>query len=115
MLTCSDPSNAPDTAAIRVVDRTHPATAHLGPEWNRVDEWYNFDSVPRAGVRVLLRLDEASYAGGTMGADHPLAWCHAEAGGRACYTALGHTRQSWSEAPFLDHVLGGIRWAAGAR
>ena len=35
-------------------------------------------------------------------------------GGRAWYTALGHTKASWSEQRFLDHLLGGIRWAAGA-
>jgi uncharacterized protein len=100
-------------ATIRVVDRTHPATAHLGPRWSRVDEWYNFDAVPRAGVRVLLRLDEASYPGGTMGADHPVAWCHDEAGGRACYTALGHTVEAYAEPALRAHLLGALAWAAG--
>jgi hypothetical protein len=28
--------------------------------------------------------------------------------------ALGRTKASWSEQPFLAHLLGGIRWAAGA-
>jgi type 1 glutamine amidotransferase len=100
-------------ATVRVADRTHPATAHLGPRWTRVDEWYNFDRVPRAGVRVLLRLDEASYVGGTMGADHPLAWCHAEAGGRSIYTALGHTVEAYAEPAVRAHLLGALAWAAG--
>ena len=30
------------------------------------------------------------------------------------YTALGHTEESWSEQRFLAHILGAIRWAAGA-
>jgi type 1 glutamine amidotransferase len=34
--------------------------------------------------------------------------------GRSWYTALGHTKASWSEPLFLAHVLGGIRWAAGS-
>jgi hypothetical protein len=41
------------------------------------------------------------------------AWCHAYDGGRAWYTALGHTNQSYSEPLFRQHILGGIRWAAG--
>jgi hypothetical protein len=47
-----------------------------------------------------------------MGADHPIAWSHAYEGGRAFYTGLGHTVESYSEPRFLTHLLGGIRWAA---
>jgi uncharacterized protein len=100
-------------ATVRVADRAHPATAHLDEAWHRTDEWYNFDTRPRAGVRVLLRVDESSYAGGTMGVDHPIAWCHDQAGGRAVYTALGHTVDSYAEAPFRAHLLGALTWAAG--
>lgn len=91
----------------------HPATALLPERWERTDEWYDFRSSPRGRVRVLLSIDEASYQGGGMGADHPLAWCHAFEGGRAAYTALGHTEESWSEPLFLEHVRGALRWAAG--
>ncbi len=77
----------------------------------RTDEWYNVQPNPRANVRVLLRLDESTYTGGTMG-DHPVAWCHAYDGGRAWYTALGHTSESYSEPKFLEHLLGGIKYAA---
>lgn len=101
-------------ATVRVVDRTHPATSMLPAAWQRTDEWYDFDRSPRGRVRVLATMDERSYRGGRMGADHPIAWCHAYGGGRAFYTALGHTEASWTEAAFLDHVLGGVRWAAGA-
>lgn len=100
--------------AIRVEDRDHPATAHLGETWERVDEWYDFHSNPRARVRVLLSVDESSYTGGGMGADHPLAWCHERCGGRSFYTALGHTESSYGEPEFRDHLLGGIRYAAAA-
>jgi type 1 glutamine amidotransferase len=48
-----------------------------------------------------------------MGADHPVAWCHTVGAGRSFYTALGHTTESFSEGPFLDHLLGAIRWASG--
>jgi type 1 glutamine amidotransferase len=62
---------------------------------------------------VLLRVDESSYQGGTMGEDHPLAWHHEFDGGRAWYTAMGHTVESYSDGLFLQHILGGITWAAG--
>jgi len=62
---------------------------------------------------VLLRVDERSYQGGTMGADHPIAWCHRVGSGRAFYTALGHPIESWSEPPFLEHVQGALRIATG--
>lgn len=102
------------TAALKVVDATHASTRHLPAQWVRTDEWYNFRGDPGSEVKVLLRIDEASYAGGNMGANHPMAWYHAYDGGRAWYTALGHTTQSYGEAPFLTHLLGGITWAARA-
>ena len=99
-------------ATVTVEDAGHPATADLPAKWNRTDEWYNFRADPRADVRVLLSVDEATYDGGTMG-DHPVAWCHDFGGGRAFYTALGHTKESYAEPLFLKHLLGGIEWAAG--
>lgn len=103
---------ATQTATVRLEDRQHPSTASLPDPWVRTDEWYNFRSNPRANVRVLARLDEASYSGGTMG-DHPIAWCHSYDGGRAWYTAGGHTEESYSEPLFLEHLSGGVLYAAG--
>jgi type 1 glutamine amidotransferase len=102
-------------ATIVVEDRRHRSTRHLRSRWTRTDEWYGFRANPRAGARVLLRLDEASYAPGdsAMGADHPIAWCRALGRGRSWYTALGHTRQSYGERAFRRHLLGGILTAAG--
>jgi type 1 glutamine amidotransferase len=100
-------------ASVRVVDRDHPATARLPAVWARTDEWYDFRRNPRGRVRVLATLDESSYRGGGMGADHPIAWCHGTGQGRAFYTAGGHTAASWAEPRFLAHVAGALRWAAG--
>jgi uncharacterized protein len=97
-------------AAITVEDRDHPATRHLGTRWTRRDEWYAFTGNPRPRVRVLLTVDETSYAGGTMGADHPVAWCHSNTGGRSFYTALGHTEESFAEPAFRRHLDGALSW-----
>ena len=100
-------------ATLRVVDRVHPSTRVLPETWHRTDEWYDFVSNPRPEVHVLATLDESTYAGGLMGSDHPIAWCHFYDGGRSWYTALGHTDESWTEPLFLEHLLGGITFAAG--
>lgn len=98
---------------VHVEDRAHPATAALPESWLKIDEWYDFRTNPRGGVHVLATVDEGSYSGGGMGADHPIAWCQVVGGARAFYTAGGHTRESYAEPLFLAHLEGGIRWAAG--
>jgi uncharacterized protein len=100
-------------ATITVSDSDHPATAHLPVAWARVDEWYDFRSRPDA--RVLLRVDESTYEGGGMGADHPLAWCHERLGGRTFYTALGHTTESYAEPAFRQHLSNALEWVARKR
>lgn len=103
-------------ATINVEDPTHPSTAHLPAQWVRTDEWYDFRSNPRASVHVLLTVSEATYNGGGMGADHPIAWCHEFGGGRSWYTALGHATASYaSDEAFATHLLGGIEWSSGGR
>ncbi len=100
-------------ATLIVSDTQHPSTQPLPAEWPRTDEWYNFRAALSPAVEILVRIDESSYSGGTMGELHPISWYHRYDGGRAWYTALGHTRESYSEPLFRAHLLGGIRWAAG--
>ncbi|MEU6143689.1 ThuA domain-containing protein [Streptomyces sp. NPDC047081] len=100
-------------ATVDVEDRAHPSTSGLARTWDRTDEWYNYRSNPRDRVHVLASLDESSYTGGTMNGDHPIAWCQNYQGGRAFYTGLGHTKESYAEPAFRAHLLGGIRWATG--
>jgi glucose/arabinose dehydrogenase/PKD repeat protein len=96
-----------------VEDRAHAATQHLGPTWVRTDELYNYQTNVRSTAHVLVTLDESTYTGGTMGADHPHTWCKTLEGGRAFYTGNGHTQESYGEADFRSMLLGGIRYAAG--
>lgn len=44
--------------------------------------------------------------------DHPMSWCHDRLGGRAWYTALGHSISIYSDPHFRRHLLGGILTAA---
>ena len=101
-------------ATVRVEATDHPIMAAVPTSWVRSDEWYAFVTNPRPRVTVLATVDEATYAGGTMGSDHPIIWAHMTVGGaRSFYTALGHTPESYAEAPFRQHLVNGIRWAAG--
>lgn len=102
-------------ADVVVEDASSAATSGLPKRWNRTDEWYSFRENPRQNVHVLLSLDEGSYDPGAsnMAGDHPVAWYHEHDGGRAFYTALGHTNESYADPLFLGHVAGGIGWVLG--
>ena len=99
-------------ATVKSMDTTHLSTQHLPVAWRHTDEWYNFRQDPSSHVTVLLTVDETTYRGGRMGPSHPIAWYHHYDGGRAWYTAMGHTIASYEEPWFLTHILGGILWAA---
>ncbi|MEP7258610.1 MAG: ThuA domain-containing protein [Flavitalea sp.] len=104
-------------ALLHVSDRTSIATKHLPAEWKREDEWYNYKWMTTEPIHVLIAIDETSYdAGpGKMGDTHPMSWYHDFDGGRAFYTELGHTEESYSDPLYLKHLLGGISYAMGAQ
>ncbi|MFE9252623.1 ThuA domain-containing protein [Streptomyces sp. NPDC007088] len=100
-------------ATVRPEGHDHPATESLKDSWERTDEWYNYRTNPRSQAKVLATLDETTYSGGNMKGDHPISWCQTYEGGRAFYTGLGHTKESYAEADFRSHVLGGMKYATG--
>lgn len=99
-------------AELNVIDKKHPSTAHLPPQWIHTDEWYNFTRLPST-IHVLITINEDSYVGGDYGNNHPIAWYHEFEGGRSFYTALGHREENYSDPLFLKHLLGGIQYAIG--
>lgn len=108
----SHPAGAPEADFI-IKDNTFAATAMFPDSvWHRADELYNFKKI-NPEVNVLMTVDEKSYEGGKNGDHHPMSWYHEYDGGRAFYTALGHTEESFSEDLYLKHLLGGIEYAIG--
>lgn len=101
-------------AKLLITDNTHASTAHLPATWPRKDEWYNFKN-QNPDVHVVMTVDEKSYEGGKNGDNHPMAWYHEYDGGRAFYTALGHTEESYADVNFLKHLLGGIKYSANIK
>ena len=96
----------------RVLDTTHVSTRGLPTRFDREDEFYNFKSIDPT-IHVLIEIDEKSYEGGTNGDHHPMSWYHDFDGGRAWYTNMGHTEATYTEPLFLQHLLGGLRYAIG--
>jgi type 1 glutamine amidotransferase len=113
---------------LRVEAPDQPSVAHLPQPWILSDEFYSFRSNPRGRVRVLLDIDESSYnqdpntTNISQGSillgetavmnDHPMSWCHDNLGGRAWYTALGHSVTLYGDGLFRQHLLNGILTAA---
>ena len=102
-------------ARVDIEDRTNPSTSELPAHWSRTDEWYNYEGTPRGHARVLATVDESTYKGGTVGSDHPIAWCKEMGKGVMWYTAMGHTEESFHNPLFLKHILGGIQVAARSK
>ncbi len=95
-------------ARLHVADATHPSTAHLPASWVHADEWYEFGPF-EAERAVLLTVDESTYAGGSTGDPHPVAWHGAYGRGRTWYTSLGHEAATYDEPWFRAHLAGGLR------
>lgn len=95
-----------------VVDKHHPSTDSLPDRFKRDDEFYNFKQISSA-IKVLVKLDEKTYEGGTNGDNHPASWYQEFDGGRMFYTAMGHTNETFSEELFLEHLWGGIEYVLG--
>jgi len=100
----------PGMQGTRVTFEGDAAQAFAQP-WRVTDELYNYKRNPRPFVEVIATVDERDYEGGTMGSDHPIAWCHARFGGRAWYTGLGHDAALYADPTYRTHLLRGLRYA----
>lgn len=101
-------------AQVEVESPGHPATQGLPASWGHEEEWYSWESSPRArGFNILVTIDEDSYspvqkAPGLerdlrMG-DHPVVWTNCVGRGKAVYSALGHRKEAF-EAPQHRQLL----------
>lgn len=112
------------TAKLNVLDDKFPGLQSFANNKLWTDEWYEFGPEKINGLNYVLAVDESSYnpkvewgpkKGEGMGKLHPIAWYHEYDGGRAFYTALGHLPTNFSDPAFLNHLYGGIFWAATGR
>ena len=110
----------PWTQSVRVVieEPDNPAVTHFGEGFWIVDEIYVLDENPRWNARVLASLDmesvgiEQGPADGSRN-DYPISWIRNHDGGRVFITKLGHFPDVWRTPAFIEHLLQGMRMAAG--
>tara|TARA_R110002050_G_scaffold67407_2_gene145894 strand:- start:23804 stop:24619 length:816 start_codon:yes stop_codon:yes gene_type:complete len=123
---------AQQTAKLRIIDHNFPGLEHFPNTLLWTDEWYEFGEEKTTGLKYLVSVDENSYdpkvtwknrdmdkngsmldrVGVGMGKEHPISWYHEFDGGKAFYTALGHIEKVYENQWFLDHLYGGIYYAA---
>ena len=82
--------------------------AGLGASKSRTDEWYYFDDYDPTS-RLLMTLDPASIGEKDVN-PNPVSWTRKVEGGRVFYTAMGHTKESYSDPWFLRHLANGLDW-----
>lgn len=111
------------TARVNIVDSLFPGLQGFSGNKLWTDEWYEFGPEKVPDLNYILAVDESTYnpkveranrnkKGIGMGKFHPVSWCHTYDGGRSFYTALGHMPADFSDPVFLNHLYGGIFWAA---
>ncbi len=109
------------TGVVNVVDNKFPATYGLPERWIWSDEWYEFTNPYQMTIHPVLTVDESSYdptriwpgqVATGMGKDHPVSWYHEFDHGRVFVTALGHNVEMYRDQRYMDHLFGGIYWAA---
>ena len=98
------------------------STWTINPSWEHTDEWYVFTSQPsEKGATVLYAIDgdqldpngnilwikEFDFG---MGKEHPVAWYKDIGTGRAFYTSIGHTGETYRDEPFVDMIQQAIQW-----
>lgn len=110
----------PWTQSVRVLveEKDNPAVSHFGDSFSIRDEIYVLDENPRWNSKVLLSLDMDSVepegdSRGNYRNDYPISWLREHNGGKVFYTKLGHFPDVWTTPDFLQHLLQGMRMAAG--
>lgn len=109
------------TAQLNIIDHNFPGLEHFPNKLLWTDEWYEFTDEKVEGLNYLITVDENTYdpkanwgdkSGVGNGDFHPISWYHEFDGGRSFYTALGHIEKVYENRWFLEHLYGGIFYAA---
>jgi len=78
------------------------------------EEWYTWNRSPRPNVRVLARVDEATYspASEIMMGDHPVIWTNERVRARNVYIFMGHGPDLLENKAFTTILRNAIVWAS---
>lgn len=103
---------------VNVEDRSFPATRHLPPQIEIVDEIYQFKDYSRDDVRVLMSIDTSSVdlkhkMVKRTDNDFALVWVKNYGKGRVFFNALGHEDQVYDRPDIQKLFIEGVKWAMG--
>ena len=103
------------TVRIKVEDRSHPATRHLGESFEISDDIYQYKDFDASKIHVLLRLDPDSVdlTNPKLNQEDkllPVAWTNTYGKGRVFYTMMGDWEPVWRDGRYRIHLIEGIHW-----
>lgn len=100
----------PGTAKGRIsmVDRSGKLSRGLPAVFEHTDEWYYFADFDPTSTLVAT-LDPASIGEKDVN-PNPITWTRKVGIGRVFYTAMGHTKESYSDPIFLKQLDNGLAW-----
>jgi len=109
--------------SLKKIDKTHPSMTGVPDQWVREDECY-FGKELYPGMKVLmvhevnsLNPSDSIQIKKNMGSYanfYPAVWYQNFEGGNIWITTLGHSKQSYQDPVYVNHLLQGLRYVAGA-
>jgi len=99
---------------IMMVNRSDSWAAQLPRDWvfEKV-EWYFWNYHPSFSHKEIIAAADVRTNQPLLPQYYPVSWCHEYKGGRVWYTNMGHYAENFRQKEFVQHLLDGIRWAAG--
>lgn len=107
--------------SLKKIDKTHPSMMGVPDQWTREDECY-FGKELFPGMRVLMvhevnSLNPADSVNikknmGTFSQYYPAVWYQQFEGGNIWVTTLGHSKESYQDATYRNHLLQGLSYIA---
>ena len=107
--------------SIKKLDNTHPSMQGVPAIWEREDECY-FGKELYPGIKVLMAHQLSSLNpsqteliqknAGSYANYFPAVWYQQFDGGNIWVTALGHSKESYQDPIYKNHLLQGIRFIA---
>ena len=107
--------------SIKNIDPAHPSMQGVPAVWEREDECY-FGKELYPGIKVLMAHDlntlqpeaaaEIKKNAGSFGDFFPAVWWQYFEGGNIWITTLGHSKESYQDPVYKNHLLQGIQFIA---
>lgn len=107
--------------SVKNIDPSHPSMKEVPAVWEREDECY-FGKELYPGMKVLMvhelsslnkaQTDLVVKNSGSFADYYPAVWYQKFEGGNIWITTLGHSKESYQDPVYKNHLLQGIRYIA---